>query len=247
MKFKIQLSLLILFALFCTAFSFQKNNVQDDRIISFIVDLNVQNLQLYWKDKNGNTLKKFTSLRTLVENKKQNLLFAMNAGMYRKDNTPQGLYIENHKVLITLDTLSGEGNFYMKPNGVFYLTDENKGYVCQTVDFKLNEHIKYATQSGPLLLIDGHVHAAFKKGSPNLNIRNGVGILPDGKIIFAMSKKEINFYDFAIYFQNMGCKNALYLDGFVSRMYLPKENWVQLDGNFGAMIRVTEQIKMIVH
>jgi uncharacterized protein YigE (DUF2233 family) len=28
----------------------------------------------------------------------------------------------------------------------------------------------------------------------------------------------------------------LYLDGFVSRMYLPAENWLQTDGDFGVMI-----------
>lgn len=37
-----------------------------------------------------------------------------------------------------------------------------------------------------------------------------------------------------------GCKNALYLDGFVSRTYLPEKNWSQLDGNFGVIIGVTE-------
>lgn len=242
-KFKIHILLFFLSALLCTSFIFQENNAQDNRILSFIVDPNKQDLKLYWKDNKGEVLKNFANLQKFLENNKQHLVFAMNAGMYKKDNTPQGLYIENHRLLAPLDTMSGAGNFYMKPNGVFYLTDENKGYVCQTANFKLNEHIKYATQSGPLLLIDGQIHAAFKDGSSNLNIRNGVGILPDGKIVFAMSKEEINFYDFAIYFKNMGCKNALYLDGFVSRMYLPEKNWKQLDGNFGAMIGVTEEIK----
>jgi uncharacterized protein YigE (DUF2233 family) len=54
-----------------------------------------------------------------------------------------------------------------------------------------------------------------------------------------MSKEEINFYDFAAYFQHMGCKNALYLDGLVSRTYLPDQKWVQTDGNFGVIIGVT--------
>lgn len=91
-----------------------------------------------------------------------------------------------------------------------------------------------------MLVIDGAIHPAFKQGSANLNIRNGVGILPDGKIIFAMSRQEINLYDFAQYFQSLGCKNALYLDGFVSRTYLPEKNWTQTDGNFGVIIGVTK-------
>ena len=74
-----------------------------------------------------------------------------------------------------------------------------------------------------------------------MNIRNGVGILPNNNVVFAISKTEINFYDFAEYFQQLGCKNALYLDGFVSRMYLPEKNWTQTDGNFGVLIGVTKK------
>ncbi len=91
-----------------------------------------------------------------------------------------------------------------------------------------------------MLLIDGAVHPAFKKGSANLNIRNGVGVLPNGRVLFAVSKEAVNFYDFARFFLSMGCANALYLDGFVSRTYLPSQNWVQLDGNFGVMVAVVE-------
>ncbi|WP_264554492.1 phosphodiester glycosidase family protein [Flavobacterium sp. N1861] len=56
-----------------------------------------------------------------------------------------------------------------------------------------------------------------------------------------MSKKEINFYDFATYFKKLGCKNALYLDGFVSRTYYPEEKWIQTDGNFGVLIGITNK------
>ena len=90
-----------------------------------------------------------------------------------------------------------------------------------------------------MLVIDGAIPAIFKQGSANLNIRNGVGILPDGRVILAMSKSAINFYDFANYFRSIGCKNALYLDGFISRTYLPEKNWVQTDGDFGVIIGVT--------
>jgi uncharacterized protein YigE (DUF2233 family) len=55
-----------------------------------------------------------------------------------------------------------------------------------------------------------------------------------------MSKKEVNLYEFAKYFKDAGCKNALYLDGFVSRTYLPEKDWIQIDGNFGVIIGVTE-------
>lgn len=163
----------------------------------------------------------------------------MNAGMFNSEPAPQGLYIENNKTLKALDKAKGSGNFYLKPNGVFYLTKENKPVIVKTEDFIDKGNIKYATQSGPMLLIDGKMHPAFKEGSSNLNIRNGVGILPDNSLVFALSKGEINFYDFAKFFQKLGCKNALYLDGFVSKAYLPAQNWMSLDGNFGVMIAVT--------
>ena len=54
-----------------------------------------------------------------------------------------------------------------------------------------------------------------------------------------MSKMEINLYDFTKYFQSLGCKNALYLDGFVSRTYLPEKKWTNTDGDFAVLIGVT--------
>jgi uncharacterized protein YigE (DUF2233 family) len=92
-----------------------------------------------------------------------------------------------------------------------------------------------------MLLVNGVIHKSFNENSKNLNIRNGVGILPNNTILFAMSKKEINFYDFAKFFKDKGCKNALYLDGFVSRTYCPEQKWMQNDGDFGVIIGVTKE------
>jgi uncharacterized protein YigE (DUF2233 family) len=91
-----------------------------------------------------------------------------------------------------------------------------------------------------MLLINEVIISKFTAGSKNVNVRNGVGIKPNGEVVFAISKEEINFYNFANYFKQMGCKNALYLDGFVSRMYLPSKNIEQIDGKFGVMICVVK-------
>ncbi|MEO7523433.1 MAG: phosphodiester glycosidase family protein [Ferruginibacter sp.] len=218
----------------------QKEKYTDDRFVTYIVDTKKQDIKLYWKDDKQENFKSILNLKSWLDNKHQKLLFVMNGGMYRQDNSPQGLFIENRRTVIPLDTASGNGNFYLKPNGVFYITNNNIPNICASTKFSDNGQIKYATQSGPMLVVDGQIHAAFKEGSINLNIRNGVGILPDNKIIFAMSKKEINFYDFANYFKSLGCKNALYLDGLVSRTYLPEKEWIQTDGNFGVLIGVTK-------
>lgn len=223
-----------------TAFTIHVN-ADDDIIISYTVDPSKQDIQLYWKNDQGEILRSIQNLKRFVESKNATLLFAANAGMYQADNKPLGLFIQHKKTLTPINTKSGHGNFYMKPNGVFYITTDNKAVVCETEKFSNDGMIKFATQSGPMLLVDGQIHTAFTKGSVNVNIRNGVGILPNNTIVFAMSKKEINFYDFALYFQKLGCKQALYLDGFVSRTYLPEKQWVQTDGNFGVMIGVIEK------
>ncbi|HEY8970256.1 MAG TPA: phosphodiester glycosidase family protein [Puia sp.] len=220
-----------------TASAILRLHVPDDTIISYTVDLKKEDLQLYWKDDSGHIFRSIQHLKDFLEHQHKRLLFAMNGGMFNADNSPVGLFIQHKMTLIPLDTGSGAGNFYLKPNGVFYIR-RNTAAICPTPEFKNDGQVTFATQSGPMLLIDGAFHTAFKKGSTNTNIRNGVGILPDNKVIFAMSRVPINFYDLASYFKGMGCQNALYLDGFVSRTYLPEKNWTQTDGNFGVIIGV---------
>lgn len=165
----------------------------------------------------------------------------MNGGMYKTDNSPLGLFIQDYKTITRLNKANATGNFYLKPNGVFYITSTNEPLICTTEKFINNGKIKYATQSGPMLLTDGKIHPGFKQGSSNVNIRNGVGILPGNKVLFAMSKELVNFYDFAEFFKKAGCTNALYLDGAISQTYLPGKNWLQAGGNFGVIIGASEK------
>jgi uncharacterized protein YigE (DUF2233 family) len=115
--------------------------------------------------------------------------------------------------------------------------------ISYIVDPRQQDISLLATQSGPMLLIDGAIHPAFREGSSNLNIRNGVGLLPDNRLIFAMSGKPVNFYTLASWFRDRGCRNALYLDGFVSRTWLPEKGWTQTDGDLGVLIGVTEKLR----
>ncbi|WP_289657917.1 phosphodiester glycosidase family protein [Flavobacterium panacagri] len=237
MKFRIGLFVFAMAFSIVFVFAKQSNN---DSFLTYQVDVKKQNLKLFWKDENSKRFGSIENLKLWTEKKSLKLDFAMNAGMYDANHSPQGLYIEKQKVLSPLDTKNADGNFYLKPNGVFFITTKKNAVICTTENFRNNKEIEFATQSGPMLVIDGQIHAAFKEGSKNLNIRNGVGILPNGNIVFVLSKKEVNFYDFANYFKSLGCKNALYLDGFVSRAYLPSQNWIQTDGDFGALLAVTK-------
>ena len=233
--------LIVLFLVLLSALLFQfKWKNADGDFVFYTANPRQQQVWMYLKDRNGTNYGSIANLKSSL-NQNIELLFATNGGMYKKDKSPQGLFISGGVVHFPIDTAVGDGNFYMKPNGIFYVDINNKAVVCRTEDFIHDKIIKCATQSGPMLVIDGKIHPDFKKGSANLNIRNGVGILPNNEILFAMSKKEINFYDFAEFFKNKGCKNALYLDGFVSRTYCPSQNWKQTDGDFGVIIGVTSK------
>jgi len=214
---------------------------EDARFLIYTTYLQTADFRLYWKDPEGKPYQSLGNLNAQLSKKKKTLLFAANAGMYRPDNSPQGLFIEEGKILAPLDTFNGKGNFYIKPNGIFYVDSLQHPYICTTEDFTYHTGIRYATQSGPVLVTNRKIHPAFNPRSANLNIRNGVGILPDERVVFIMSTEPVNFYDFAIAFRKTGCKEALYLDGFVSRTYLPEKQWIQTDGNFGVIIGITEK------
>lgn len=232
MKKRIYFSALILFVVGLLAFQQDHSN-----IVFHSVDPSLGKLKLYWKDSAGKIFGNLGSVKKSEHQKGKTLKFAMNGGMYLADQSPQGLFIQDRKQLKSVNRVKkAYGNFYMQPNGIFLIDTNNQAKVLQTdavIDFS---GIKFATQSGPMLVIDGDLHPRFRLGSTNLHVRNGVGLLPDGKLLFAQSKTKINFYDFAQFFKKQGCKNALYLDGFVSRTYLPSKNWEQLDGKFGVII-----------
>ena len=208
----------------------------EDTYLSYRLNPKKQDIRFFWKDDEGRPIRSFQNLQEYVKKNGKNLVFAMNGGMYKTDHSPLGLFIQEHQTMTRINRADAKGNFYLKPNGIFYLTDHNKAVIEVTDSFRVRQNVRFATQSGPMLLVDGKIHPAFRAGSSNLNIRNGVGILPDGNILFALSRTDVNFYDFAMFFKKAGCRNALYLDGFVSRAYLPSQHWIQHDGDFGVII-----------
>ena len=212
---------------------------RNERFIEYKADPSKTIIRTYYKSDSGKPIKNLLNLYQMLAAKQEKLLFAMNAGMYMEGNIPLGLYVENGKVIRPLNTAKATGNFYLKPNGVFYLSKANKAGICKTEDYNKQKDIAYATQSGPMLLINGEINPLFTKGSANVYVRNGVGVFPDGKLLFVKSKLPVNFYDFANYFKEKGCIQALYLDGFVSRIWYPEKNILEADGNFGAMIGVS--------
>lgn len=214
--------------------------IPSESVLCYAADPRSDSLRLYWKDERGIPFRNIGRLKDYLEVRGERLVFAMNGGMFGKDFSPQGLFIENGREVRELDTSRGEGNFYLKPNGVFHVSAEQRAGVTPTGRFG-GEGVRFATQSGPMLLIDGRMHPAFKRESPNLNIRNGVCVAPNGKVVFALSKAKVTFYQFATYFRRAGCRDALYLDGYISKAYWPDGKWEQPDGDLGVIIGVSRR------
>ena len=189
-------------------------------------------IRLFHKSEAGEVYGSFEAVNAALSNTGEQLSFAMNAGMYHKDRSPVGLYIEAGRQKQKINTNKGPGNFHMLPNGVFWLTqfeDSDAAYkgagVASAEAFLArgddSPSVIDATQSGPMLVIDGVIHPQFKSNSTSYRIRNGVGQVGD-ELVFVKSEVPVTFHAFASLYKNkLGAKNALYLDGTISSLYAP--------------------------
>ena len=161
---------------------------------------------------------------------------AMNAGMYHADRAPVGLYVERGEEAAPIVLREGPGNFGLLPNGVFW-SDGERVHVTESRAYAESEHTPdFATQSGPMLVIDGALHPRFKRDSESRKRRNGVGVGGD-TVWFAISDAPVNFHHFARLFRDgLGAENALFLDGTVSRIHAPELDRAERGGEFGPMV-----------
>jgi uncharacterized protein YigE (DUF2233 family) len=180
-------------------------------------------LRLFWKGADDRPYGSLAALADALKAKGQRLVFAMNAGMFAEDQSPVGLYIEDRRKLHAADTRGGGTNFHMKPNGVFWIGDGVAG-VTETGRFLANPPAaRFATQSGPMLIVDGRIHPKIRPDGTSEKIRNGVGACDGGAIVFAIADEPVTFDAFARLFRDgIGCPNALFLDGSVSSLYAPE-------------------------
>lgn len=200
--------------------------MQEKRVILCTFDPARHNIRTLYKDKAGTPYGSLSGIASAATGEKQPLLMAMNAGMYHQDLDPVGLYIENGETLKKASTAGGPGNFHMRPNGVFHVSGGNVG-VTETRRFLAGKgRSDFASQSGPMLVIDGKLHPAFTGRGQSEKIRNGVGIAPGGKTVyFVISEEPITFTAFGrIFRDDLKTRNALYFDGSISSLYAPSVN-----------------------
>lgn len=178
-------------------------------------------LRLFHSGPEG-VLGSFNAVNAALAPEGKTLGFAMNAGMYHADRAPVGLFVDKGQEAARLVTRAGPGNFGMLPNGVFCIAD--RFWVLESRAFaKKPPQCRFATQSGPMLVLKGKLHPRFLPDSDSEYIRNGVGVTKDGtRAIFAISNDRVNFHRFARFFRDgLGLPDALYFDGKVSRLYAP--------------------------
>ncbi|MEL7167448.1 MAG: phosphodiester glycosidase family protein [Pseudomonadota bacterium] len=183
-----------------------------------------EELRLFLYDKTGDVHGHFASVDEELAAKGQQLGFAMNAGMYHDDRAPVGHYVEDGREVMRVVPNAGPGNFGLLPNGVLCLRP-GRADVIETLRFQREApDCTHATQSGPMLVIDGAVHPRFLPDSTSRFVRNGVGTSADGKrAVFAISNASVTFYEFAQLFRDhLKLPNALFLDGNISRLYAPE-------------------------
>lgn len=154
---------------------------------------------------------------------KRSLLFALNAGMFHSDLRPVGLYVEGGKQLVKASTARGPGNFHLKPNGVFFVAGARAGVLETGAYLRTQPKSDIATQSGPMLVIDGKLHPLFVRAEASRKMRNGVGVTAQGEVVFAISDEPVSFAAFGRLFRDaLACPNALFLDGgSVPTLYAP--------------------------
>ncbi len=220
----------------CEAMRFEGENYTVCRF-----DLSTEHLALFNLDATGVPYGSFSALAQALAADAKQLAFAMNAGMFGEDLKPIGLYVENGKQARKINRRNGSGNFHLKPNGVFYVSGGEAGVLETEAYVKKGVKPDFATQSGPMLVINGKIHPKFAETGPSKKRRNGVCAPAPGEVAFAITEGVVNFHAFARLFRNgLACQNALFLDGSVSSLHAPELGRSDSFFELGPMVAVVK-------
>ena len=194
------------------------------------LDLAHDALELRWRDREGHAINSIEGLREWGARHGRTLEFATNAGIYDRALRPLGLHVEEGQTLRALNTTPGAaraGNFSLQPNGVFFVDRAGRAGVVTTERWHAHPvDARLASQSGPMLVIDGAINPAFDAGSTSLKWRSGVCAPEPGRVVFLVSDVPVSFHAFARAFRDgVGCRDALFLDGTLSRIWTPAEGY----------------------
>jgi uncharacterized protein YigE (DUF2233 family) len=179
-------------------------------------------IEVHNLNRDGEPFAYLQALATELAQDGKTLRFAMNAGMFDDNQRPIGLYVEEGRLAKKLNRRGGAGNFHLRPNGVFYVKDGTPGVLETEAFAKAGLKPDFASQSGPMLVINGKIHPKFSPTGTSRKRRNGVGVTADGVAHFVISDGAVTFWEFASLFRDeLKVRNALFLDGSVSSLYAP--------------------------
>lgn len=177
-------------------------------------DLSRYAIRLHWQGPDGQPYAHLSRLPRQDPATNRKLAFAINAGMFRHDLSPVGLYVENGREARKASTAKGTGNFHLKPNGIFYVAGGRAGVMETGRYLEHRPAADIATQSGPMLVIEGKLHPKFIHAEASRKYRDGVGVRGGRIAVFAVSEDEVSFAQFARFYRDvLKCPNALFLDG----------------------------------
>lgn len=197
-------------------------------------------LRLWDDGADGQPVRSFDRARAML-GPGEVLGFAMNAGMYHGDLRAVGLLVIDGEERRPLVTRGGGGNFGLLPNGVFCAGGARPFAVMESRAFaEAQPACRLATQSGPMLVIEGELHPRFLPHSDSRYIRNGVGVSGDGRTAwFAISDAPVTFHEFGRFFRDgLNARDALYFDGSISRLYAPELGRADWGRSMGPVIGV---------
>ena len=167
-------------------------------------------------------MRSFKTLQARLGPRADEVAFAVNAGMFDDAGGPIGLLVEDGREVRAINRRTGGGNFHLMPNGVFIVRRDGRAEVVTTERFRPAPDIAFATQSGPMLVIDGALHPQFDVDGTSRYVRNAVGIGPDGKPLFVITTDVVSLGKLARFFRDrLKARNALYLDGSISSLWDP--------------------------
>jgi uncharacterized protein YigE (DUF2233 family) len=194
------------------------------------------NLELIAAGRDEPAVRRLADLDTNLGPKAGTVAFAMNAGMYDDDGRPIGLAIVEGRQKHAINRRNGGGNFHLMPNGVFQVRKNGRAEVVTSDKWRTSPDIRIATQSGPMLVIDGKLHPTFEPDGMSRNIRNGVGVT-GGNSLFVISDDPVSFGKFARFFRDrLKSRDALFFDGSVSALWDPANGRRDLTKPLGPMV-----------
>ncbi|MCX6379971.1 MAG: phosphodiester glycosidase family protein [Armatimonadetes bacterium] len=193
-----------------------RSNSSNDSVFERVVEVapeQAKRVKIYYKDAKGVSYGSLANLFEQMKAKDIKPKALINGGMVDIDGKPVGLLIVDGNTIRGLNMHNGKENFSMGKHGVFAITKSGKALVFNPAERRSGaflRSLKYATQSGPLLVSHGKIVAG--KDWNRLNSRSAVGVTKAGGVVFVQSA-SIGLRAFAEACRKRGMWDALFLDG----------------------------------